>query len=240
MPIRPDDFDASSQPPPINTEDSVLRSISGKEARATTERRSSASAKNANPAVPAGGGSKKYAFASLAAVVLLAVASYLVWMFHKNSRLQELQARDWTQVRYDDHSLSDCMGVQVCIDRKARADSLIAVKDWNGLSYNSPLLADCMNYPPCTERMKHAQKLVSVKHWGKSVDKELLADCMGYEPCVSAIVKPSQGHASHPGDLRSCADIAEGIPCCEKAPDPDRCRACKKAEKMADCAGIYQ
>jgi len=183
---------------------------------------------------------------AIGGVVVILVAGLVYYlMTQRASRLQALQQKDWTHVTYQDSDFSDCMKVQPCVDRKAQADQLLAVKDWKKSPYNNPLLQDCMGYAPCLERSNNAQKLLEVADWNKVGDKQLLGDCMGYPPCLKAEFRPPEPTAplpSSPSASRpklSCAEIAELYPCCNKAPDPAACLACKKKEKLADCSGIF-
>ena len=194
------------------------------------------------PVQTSSGGLAKYFGIGGVAVILIAGLVYYL-MTQRTHRLQALQQKDWTHVTYQDRDFSDCMNVQPCMDRKAQADQLLAVKDWKKSPYNNPLLQDCMGYAPCLERSNTAQKLLEVRDWNKVEDKQLLGDCMGYPACLKAEYKPPEAKApasSSPAPAKlSCAEVAELYPCCNKAPDPAACLACKKREKLADCNGIF-
>ena len=191
------------------------------------------------------GGRTKYL---LIAVVLLILAGSSTYFFlhAKNTnhgqdvsgRVQQLRAKDWSAVRYDDAGLQDCMDVQPCLDKKAAANRLKTVNDWKSLRFDDPVLKNCMGFQPCTEQAEHAAILLRTKNWAHA-DRALLADCMGYAPCVAADIRPEAapaaqaGPVSAPGRRRSVEDLPS---CCSKDSNPGECRLLKKQAEIADCS----
>jgi hypothetical protein len=108
-------------------------------------------------------------------------------MHPTNDRLSRLKTKDWSQVHYDDTGFVDCLKVDGCLTKKARAARLTALSadDWKNLGLDNQVLQDCMGYRPCVERRIQADRLMATTDW-QHADQKLLADCMHYQPCTQS------------------------------------------------------
>jgi serine/threonine protein kinase len=154
-----------------------------------------------------------------AAVACILFFALRPWLTH----LQRLEAKDWSQVRYDDADLRDCLGVDACKQKSLQLTRLIT-QDWRNARFDNPLLQDCMREPSCVERKSRLDALKATD-W-QHANAKLHVDCMGYDQCLET--KPQKAQ-KQPGSPREPDE--DNLPDCCK---DDACRRAKKEMGLQD------
>src|ERR1700681_4713336 len=144
---------------------------------------------------------------AVAVAVVLAISAYLAY---KRSAGVFVPPPNWAP-SFDDPQLADCRGNQLCVAKKAHADSLQAIKNWRAQFIGSPLLEDCMSYPPCVERKKAVANQAKSQSGARLLQQTKIVS----STLADSLSSPSSQTPRPPSPAASCGPFTlENFPDC--------------------------